>query len=95
MISTGTEVKSLPSDMQNVQDNGRLNCLRHLPPTTVEVRIGMIRIRIHKIPESSQIWAYLGDGGQHDVVGAFGSLKGSKSKLQEMMMVEMHENGRD
>lgn len=93
MISTGTEVRSLPGGMQNVQDNGRLKCLRHLPPTT-GVRIGMhrIRIRIHKIPDSnsSQIWAYSGD-----VVGAFAMLKGSKTKLQKMMMVEMHETGRN
>lgn len=94
MISTGTEVKSLPSGMQNVLDNGRLNCLRHLPPTT-EARIGMhrIRIRIHKIPgsKSSQIWAYLGDGsgGRHSVVGVYGLSMGSKSRLLEMMMVEV------
>lgn len=81
MISTETEVKSLPSGMQNVLNNDRSNCLKHLPLTT-EKRIEMhrIRIRIHKIPDSmsSQIWAYLVDGGgQNGVVGVFGLLMGS------------------
>ena len=92
MISTGTEVMSLPSGMQNVLDSGRLNCLRHLPPMT-EIRIEMYRIRIRKIPDSNstQIWVDFGDddGGRHGVVGVFGMLKGSKSRLLEMMMMMM------
>jgi hypothetical protein len=102
MVSTGTEVKSLPSGMQNVLNNGRSNCLRHLPPTT-EVRIEMhrIRIRIHKIPDSkwSQIWVHLGDGGgQHGAVGVFGLLMGSTSRLEMMVVVvprRRYENGRN
>jgi len=84
MISTGTEVKSLPSGMQTVLDSGRLNCLRHLLPTT-EIRTG-IRSRIHMTPDPSQIWVRLGDGGgQPGVVGVFELLMGSKWRLLKMM----------
>lgn len=88
MISTEAEVKSLPSGIQNVLGNGRLNCLRYLPPTT-EVRTEMHRIRIHKIPDSKsrQIWAHLNDGGgRHGVVGVFGL---SMVRMLKMLMMRM------
>jgi len=87
MISTGAEkrfIMSLPSDMQNVLGNDRLNCLMHLLLMT-EARIAMrpIRIRIHEIPDSksSRIWAYLGDGDGDGVVGVFEMLMVSRLRL--------------
>ena len=104
MVSTGTERKSrelsICQGMPNVLDNGRLNCLRHLPPTT-EVRIGMhrIRIRIHMTSDSnssSQIWAYLGDGGgRHGVVGVFGLSMGSRLLVMEVIPMIYYGNGRN
>jgi len=107
MISTRAEVKSLPSGMQNVRGNGRLNCLKHLSPTTESRMIGMRPIRLRKmIPDSkksSQILAYLGDiDGRHGVVGVFWMLMVSKLKLLKMkkMMqiiptIHYCENGRN
>ena len=58
-----------------------------------------IRIRIHRIPDSTsnRIWAYLGDGGgRHGVVGVLGLLVVSKLRLLEKMILGIrYENGRN